>query len=114
MAHIFIKTDTSEIGEMKLNGRNTASEKLNAALNESVKALGVSDIECEFERPKHEGHGDRAANAAMRLSRQLKMNPRDIAAKIAGNLKSEVIEKTEIAGPGFVNVFLSGKLITEQ
>ncbi len=113
MACVFIASDTSEIGEMRLNGKNTAVERLNESLRESVSALGVNDIECEFERPKHEGHGDRAANVAMRLARPLRMNPRDIAQKIAGNLNSDVIERTEIAGPGFVNVFLSGKFYAE-
>ena len=113
MAFVFIASDTSEIGEMSLNGKNTAVERLNDSLRESVNALGVKDIECEFERPKHEGHGDRAANAAMRLARPLRMNPRDIAQKIAGNLNSEFIDRTEIAGPGFVNVFLSGKFYAE-
>ncbi len=113
MAFVFIASDTSEIGEMSLNGKNTAVERLNDSLRESVNALGVKDIECEFEKPKHEGHGDRAANAAMRLARPLRMNPRDIAQKIAGNLNSEFIDRTEIAGPGFVNVFLSGKFYAE-
>ncbi|MBQ3693300.1 MAG: arginine--tRNA ligase [Synergistaceae bacterium] len=99
-----------------MNGRNTADEKLNDALRESVKAFGVADadnIYAEFDRPKHEGHGDRAANVAMRLARPLRMNPKDIAAKIAVNLNSDVIDRTEIAGPGFVNVFLSGKFYAE-
>ncbi|MBQ9627668.1 MAG: arginine--tRNA ligase [Synergistaceae bacterium] len=99
-----------------MNGRNTAVEKLNDALRESVKAFGVADadnIYAEFDRPKHEGHGDRAANVAMRLARPLRMNPKDIAAKIAVNLNSDVIDRTEIAGPGFVNVFLSGKFYAE-
>lgn len=96
-----------------MNGKNSASERLNQALNESVKALGVEDTEAEFEKPKHEGHGDRAANVAMRLARPMKMSPRDIAGKIAEKLNSDIIEKTEIAGPGFINVFLSGKFYAE-
>lgn len=99
-----------------MNGRNTAVERLNESLRESVKAFGVPDadnIYAEFDRPKHEGHGDRAANVAMRLARPLRMNPKDIATKIAVNLNSDMIEKTEIAGPGFVNVFLKGKFYAE-
>lgn len=96
-----------------MNGKNSASERLNQALMDSVRALGVEDIEAEFEKLKHEGHGDRAANVAMRLARPMKMSPRDIAGKIAEKLNSDVIEKTEIAGPGFINVFLSGKFYAE-
>ncbi|MBQ4431584.1 MAG: arginine--tRNA ligase, partial [Synergistaceae bacterium] len=97
-----------------MNGENTAVVNLNEALNSAVKALGVSDITAEFERPKHEGQGDRAANIAMRLAKPLKAKPRDIAEKIAEALKNyDVITKTEIAGPGFLNVFLSGKFYAQ-
>ena len=95
-------------------GENTAVVRLNEALNNAVKALGAEDINAEFERPKHEGHGDRAANAAMRLAKPLKSKPRDIAEKIAESLKNEdVITQTEIAGPGFLNVWLSGKFYAD-
>lgn len=96
-----------------MKGKNSASERLNHALNESVKALGVDNIYAEFDRPRHEGHGDRAANVAMRLARPMRSSPRDIASKIAANLNSDVIERTEIAGPGFINVFLSGKFYAD-
>ena len=96
-----------------MTGENTAVTKLNEALNDAVKALGVDDILTEFERPKHEGHGDRAASTAMRIAKKLKANPRDVAQKIIDGLKSDVIEKSEIAGPGFVNVFLSGKFYAD-
>ncbi len=96
-----------------MTGENSAVVKLNQALNDAVKALGVNDVEAEFERPKHEGQGDRAANIAMRLAKTLKSNPREIAQRISYGLKSDVIEKTEIAGPGFLNVFLSGKFYAD-
>ena len=97
-----------------MNGENIAVVRLNEALNNAVKALGVDDIDSVWEKPKHEGHGDRAANVAMRLAKPLKAKPRDIAEKIAESLKSEdVITKTETAGPGFLNAFLSGKFYAQ-
>ena len=96
-----------------MTGENSAVLKLNQALNDAIKAIGVEGVNAEFERPKHEGHGDRAASAAMRLAKTLKANPREIAQKISEGLKSDVIAKTEIAGPGFLNVFLSGKFYSE-
>lgn len=96
-----------------MTGENRAVRGLNDALNFAVKALGVDDVPAEFERPKHEGQGDRAANVAMRLAKKLKSNPREVAQKIIDGLKSDVIEKAEIAGPGFVNVFLSGKFYAD-
>ena len=96
-----------------MTGENRAVRGLNDALNFAVKALGIDDVPAEFERPKHEGQGDRAANVAMRLAKKLKSNPREVAQKIIDGLKSDVIEKAEIAGPGFVNVFLSGKFYAD-
>ena len=96
-----------------MTGENSAVLKLNQALNDAIKAIGVEGVNAEFERPKHEGHGDRAASAAMRLAKTLKANPREIAQRISEGLKSDVIAKTEIAGPGFLNVFLSGKFYSE-
>ncbi|MBQ9574427.1 MAG: arginine--tRNA ligase [Synergistaceae bacterium] len=97
-----------------MTGENTAELKLNEALNDAVKSLGVEGVNAEFERPKHEGHGDRAANVAMRLAKTLKANPKEIAGRIINALKSDVISGTEIAGPGFINVFLSGKFYADS
>ncbi|MBR0252263.1 MAG: arginine--tRNA ligase [Synergistaceae bacterium] len=94
--------------------QNIAVLKLNEALNKAVKSLGVEIFNAEFEKPKHEGHGDRAASVAMKLAKVLKSNPRDIANKIAENLKSEYIDKIEIAGAGFINVFLNGKFYADS
>ena len=96
-----------------MTGENSAVLKLNQALNDAIKAIGVEGVNAEFERPKYEGHGDRAASAAMRLAKTLKANPREIAQRISEGLKSDVIAKIEIAGPGFLNVFLSGKFYSE-
>jgi len=61
-----------------------------------------------LERPKQAAHGDYACNLAMQLAKPLKRNPRDIAqALIAALPASPVVEKVEIAGAGFINVFLT-------
>lgn len=61
------------------------------------------------EVPKDKTHGDFATNAAMVLTKQAKMKPRDIAQAIVDSLdkESKLIEKVEIAGPGFINFYLS-------
>ncbi len=65
------------------------------------------DIPLELERPKQSSHGDYACNAAMQLAKTLKRNPREVAQSILASLPaSEWVEKCEIAGPGFINVFL--------
>lgn len=61
-----------------------------------------------IERPKQSSHGDYACNLAMQLAKPLSKSPRDIAnALIAALPASEVIEKVEIAGAGFINVFIT-------
>lgn len=61
-----------------------------------------------LDRPKSADHGDFATNLAMMLARSLKQNPRMIAESLLKSLPvSPYIAKTEIAGAGFINFFLS-------
>ncbi len=58
--------------------------------------------------PKTPDHGDYATNIALGLSRRLKRNPREIASEIVANLNDydHILEKVDIAGPGFINFFI--------
>ncbi len=60
------------------------------------------------EIPKHEGQGDYSTNMALVLAGIEKRNPREIAAILAEMLQKETeyIDRVEIAGPGFVNIFV--------
>jgi arginyl-tRNA synthetase len=59
------------------------------------------------EPPREASHGDLATNAAMALAKDAGLKPRDLAEKIAAELrKLPVVTKTEIAGPGFINLTL--------
>ena len=61
-----------------------------------------------LERPKQVQHGDYACNLAMQLAKPLKRSPRSIAQALIDALPaSGVVEKVEIAGAGFINVFLT-------
>src|SRR5574340_1215310 len=61
-----------------------------------------------IERSKQASHGDYACNLAMQLAKPLRKSPRDIAqALIAALPASAVVEKVEIAGAGFINVFIT-------
>jgi arginyl-tRNA synthetase len=61
------------------------------------------------ELPKHEGQGDFSTNFALVLAGIEKKNPRQLAQTIADKLsnRTELIERVEIAGPGFVNIFIN-------
>ncbi|MDB5811084.1 MAG: arginine--tRNA ligase [Betaproteobacteria bacterium] len=76
----------------------------------SVVAPAQSEVVAVIERPKQAEHGDFACNLAMQLAKPLRRNPRDIAtALIAAMPASPHIAKTEIAGAGFINIFLKPK-----
>jgi arginyl-tRNA synthetase len=68
----------------------------------------VESSAISLERPKVEAHGDLSTNIAMQLASIAKKKPRLIAQEIIENLivESGMIEKVEIAGPGFVNFYL--------
>lgn len=71
-------------------------------------------LEIIIERPRRENQGDYATNVAMLMARHWEMKPRDIAQVIISHLKeSEYVEKVELAGPGFINFFLSGLWMSE-
>lgn len=60
-----------------------------------------------LERARQKEHGDLATNLALTLAKSAQQPPRDLAQKIIAALPdSELIAKLEIAGPGFINIFL--------
>jgi arginyl-tRNA synthetase len=65
-----------------------------------------------LERPKKAGFGDYATNAAMLLAPAAGKPPRDVAALLATDLEERLgpdLDRVEIAGPGFLNLFLSDR-----
>jgi len=66
----------------------------------------------ELERPTDPVHGDYATNAAMRLAGTRRRPPRELAGEVAEQASSLAgVERTEVAGPGFVNLFVSDEWI---
>ncbi len=82
-----------------------------------AKAAGKLNFEAcpEFiiEVPKDKDHGDFATNAAMTLTKQAKMKPRDIAQILVEELDmaNGIVDHVEIAGPGFINFYLKPQWI---
>ena len=65
------------------------------------------DINIEFARPKQLSHGDYSSNLAMQLAKPLHKSPRDIASLLIDAMPaSPHLEKIEVAGAGFINLFL--------
>jgi arginyl-tRNA synthetase len=62
----------------------------------------------ELERPNDPAHGDYATNVAMRLAPVRKRSPRELGQELAAAaLELDEVERTEVAGPGFVNLWLA-------
>jgi len=85
-----------------------APDVIRAALLQAAARLGAPDVEVALERPRDPNHGDLATNLALTLATTLGQKPRAIAERLVANLElsANVIRKTEIAGPGFINFFL--------
>ena len=89
-----------------LNFKSHLAELFAQALREV--APDATQAEILIERPKLAAHGDYACNLAMQLAKPLRRSPRDIAqALIAALPASDAVEKVEIAGAGFINVFIT-------
>ncbi|MFD1215413.1 MULTISPECIES: arginine--tRNA ligase [Microbulbifer] len=84
-------------------------QQLNDIFQTAMTAAGIP-AECSpsVAPAKKAGFGDYQANGAMAAAKKVGTNPRELAAKIVENLdKGDMIEKVEIAGPGFINIHLS-------
>jgi arginyl-tRNA synthetase len=78
-------------------------------LRHALRTLSPADLDIniEFARPKQVGHGDYSCNLAMKLAKSLRKNPRDIATLLINAMPaSPHLEKIEVAGAGFINLFL--------
>jgi arginyl-tRNA synthetase len=75
---------------------------------EKLPELDLPEI--QIERTKDKLHGDFACNIAMMLAKSAKMNPRQIANLLVEAMKDvDFITKIDVAGPGFINFFLSAE-----
>ena len=84
---------------------------LRSAVEAAAAELGDgSTATPTLERPKKAGFGDYSTNAAMLLAPKLGAPPREIAERLRSALSERLgdrVEKVEVAGPGFVNVYLA-------
>ena len=85
-------------------------EKVITLLQETVKKLGA---EVQIELTPAKGHGDFSTNIAMKLAGVLRKSPQQIAADIIENMEADFIDRAEVAGPGFINIFLKGNMYEE-
>jgi arginyl-tRNA synthetase len=90
-----------------LDELRAAVEAAAGELRDGATASGAAPT---LERPKRADHGDYSTNAAMLLAPALKAPPREIAERLGEALTRRLgdrVERVEVAGPGFLNVFLA-------
>ena len=86
--------------------RSHLAERLAAALTRALPQ--VEAPQPALVRPKQPEHGDYSTNVALQLAKVLKRNPREVAAAVVAAIEpSPWIERVEIAGAGFINVYLA-------
>jgi arginyl-tRNA synthetase len=96
-------------GDLIQENRMSIVERLTEAVRGALGAAGLPQPpECAWEPPRQSDHGDYATNVAMVLAREARRPPRQVAELIARNLPDlPEISRVEVAGPGFLNFFLS-------
>jgi len=88
------------------------SKEIKSEIANTIKKLyatydGIDSSTIEVNRTSDNSHGDLYKNVAMKLAKILKKNPLLIAEEISKNLNLiNIIEKIEIAPPGYINFFL--------
>lgn len=82
-------------------------------------SLDKSNIEMPIEEivietPKDTTNGDYSTNIALLLTKKLQKNPMEIATSIVDNIDSKIIEKIDIAKPGFINIYLTKERMQQE
>ena len=99
---------------MKTQIESLVSQALKSLAGTALPAE-VAEVEPRVERTRDVRHGDFACNVAMTLAKPARKNPREIAGLIQAALPpSDLVEATEIAGPGFINFRLSAKAFQHE
>ena len=90
-------------------------DQLHGLFSQAIEKLKANDIipadhpvNIQFERTRQKEHGDFATNVAMTLAKPARRNPRELATLVVEALPNDkLITQVDIAGPGFINVFLA-------
>lgn len=89
---------------------------IRSALLDAIKAAGfeANPKDIHLEPPPEMAHGHFSANIALLLASQSGKKPREVAAAIIQHLNDDFIQKKEVAGPGFINLWLEQKFYTNE
>jgi len=99
---------------MKAEARRLIDAAIAAAEQTGALPTGPA-VEWDLSVPKEAGFGDLSCNAGFKLAGRAKLPPRAVAQLIIEHLPdNELIKHAEVAGPGFVNLFLAGDALGDQ
>jgi len=84
-------------------------------LKTTLDSLGIKDVQPNLSHPTDSNHGDYATGIALQLAKKLNTSPMELAQKIADAVpKNELIDRVEVAKPGFINIHLSPLQLLKQ
>ncbi len=80
----------------------------------AARVAELAGAPVELERPPESEHGDYATNVALRTAKERRRAPREIAAELAERVVGlDEVERAEVAGPGFLNLFVTDDFLVE-
>ena len=97
--------------------KETVAENIRNAIGKAIEAgeLQKADIPAVgVEEPPEKSMGDFATNVAMQSAKIFRLPPKKIAEAVVKHLEGNLIERAEIAGPGFLNIFLKSNALTDS
>ena len=90
-------------------------QSINKTIQQAFDKANISEIPMSVSEATKPEFGDYQFNGAMALSKKLGKNPREIAGTIIENLDlTGILSKAEIAGPGFINLWLNPEWIASE
>ena len=92
-----------------MNLKNKIKDIIYSALTSMDINIDKKDIVVEI--PKQRENGDFSSSIALKLCKELKTNPIELAESIKSNINDELIDEIEIAKPGFINFRLNRQTI---
>lgn len=95
-----------------MNLKNTLEQQISATLSE---VTGEANCQALISYSKSAQFGDYQANGVMALAKRLKRNPRELGQEVLSRLDlGETVSKVELAGPGFINIFIAPAFLAQQ
>lgn len=94
-----------------------AKSQIIKSIKLAISEMAGEDLEVVLDIPSDTVHGDYSSNAALQLSKKMGKSPVEIANGLKSKIedwKLEILQKVEVAGPGFLNFYLSPEYLAKN